>query len=236
MVFQSIKGWFQTGCEEEKGISVICAYNNLKKLNDYLIPSLNRQTTPFELLSIDNTRGNLTSAPAILNATAKKAKYEYLMFAHQDVALDSNNWLVEVERNLRSLYRLGAAGVAGKSKSGLAASVSHGIPPQFVGTKRLNKPVQVQTLDGCLIIVPKKVFNRISFDEMTIKGWYLYVADYCLDLICLGYRNYVLPHQIYHESTGPHDPSVYEETLKNITEKHRNHTKMIYTTMGDWRT
>jgi len=235
-VFQSIRQRLLRGCKAEMGISIICAYNDRQKLTDYLIHSLNQQDGPFESLMIDNTRGDFTSAAGILNETARKAKYEYLMFVHQDVALDSNTWLANVQRDLGSLYRLGAAGVAGKSKHGLATSVSHGNPPFFVGPKRLLRPAQVQTLDGCLIIVPRKIFEGISFDETTSNGWYLYVVDYCLDLTRLGYNIYVLPHQIYHESMGPYDCSVYEKARKNIIEKHRTHTKMIYTTVGDWKT
>jgi GT2 family glycosyltransferase len=235
-VFRSLKQWINKRRRVKKGFSIICVYNNRRKLNDYLIRSLNHQTFPFEFLAIDNTQGEAISAARVLNKTAGKARYDYLMFVHQDVALDSKEWLANVRRDLDSLYRLGAAGVAGKSQNGLAASVSHGNPPFFVGPEKLNSPVQVQTLDGCLMIVPRKIFERLSFDETTLEGWYLYVVDYCLDLTRLGYRIYVLPHQIYHESTGPSDSSVYRKTLNKILEKHRSHTRMIYTTVGDWQT
>ena len=235
-MFRSIRQWFQKSPKADRGFSIICVYNNRKKLNDYLIQSLSQQTVPFELLAVDNTGGNLKSAARILNKTAREAKYEYLMFVHQDVAFDSSAWLDNVERDLGSLYRLGAAGVAGKSKKGMAASVRHGNPPCFVGPERLHRPVRVQTLDGCLMIVPRKIFDRIPFDETTVEGWYLYVVDYCLDLTHLGYRIYVLPHQIYHESTGPHYSIVYLKTLNNIINKHRDHIEVIYSTVGKWKT
>jgi len=235
-VLRWIAQWFLRWRKVEKGISIICVYNNRKKLNDYLIQSLNKQTVSFELLTIDNTAGDFRSAARILNETARKAKYKYLMFVHQDVEMDSNDWLANAQRDLDSLYRLGAAGVVGISEQGLASSVFTGDPAYFVGTERLYKPVQVQTLDGCLMIVPRRIFKRISFDETTIEGWYFYAVDYCLDLIRLGYRIYVLPCKTYHESPGPHDPSVYEKTLKKILEKHRNHIEMIYSTMGVWKT
>lgn len=231
-----IKQWLTVRRKMEPGFSIICVYNDLKKLNHYLVNSLNQQTFPFELLAIDNTGGSIKSAARVLNDTAKKARFEYLMFVHQDVALDSTEWLAAVHKNLGALHRLGAAGVAGKSEDGLAASVTHGNPPFFVGPERLVKPVRVQTLDGCLMIVPRKIFGRISFDVTAIEGWYLYAVDYCLDLTRLGYHIYVLPHQVYHESMGPRDLSLYEKTLKNIIDKHRKHTKMIYATMGDWQT
>jgi GT2 family glycosyltransferase len=235
-MFWRIRKLFFRRRQAGKGFSIICVYNNKKKLDAYLIKSLEQQTVPFELITVDNTAENFRSVAPLLNEAAKNAKHDYLMFVHQDVALVSKDWLANVQGDLGFLYRLGAAGVAGKSKNGFAASVCHGNPPYFVGPKRLNRPVRVQTLDGCLMIVSRKVFERTSFDETTIEGWYLYVMDYCLDLTRLGYRIYVLPHQIYHESTGPSDRTVYQKTLKNIIEKHRKYTKMIYATLGEWKT
>ena len=126
------------------------------------------------------------------------------MFVHQDVALESERWLRDAQEAIRRLKHCGAAGVAGSSRKGVSASVSHGDPPRL-GGRRIRRPVEVQTLDGCLIIVPKAVFETVPFDP-SHKGWYLYVADHCLDLARHGYRNYVLPFDVYHESTGPLRP------------------------------
>jgi hypothetical protein len=235
-MFRSIRQRFNWTRNSRPGFSVICIYNNRQKLDKYLVRSLNTQTAPYEILAIDNTDGHIKSAPEVLNMAAKKARYDYLMFVHQDVELDSKNWLAKAQIDLNSLYCPGAAGVAGRSSEGFASSVSHGNPPTFTGPMRLQKPAQVQTLDGCLIIVPKKIFSKISFDEATIEGFYLYVVDYCLDLMRLGYRNYVLPHPVYHESTGPGDSSVYQKTLDNIINKHRKSVKVIYSTVGEWKT
>jgi len=218
------------------GISIICVYNNLEKLDRYLIPSLEKQTAAFELLAIDNTAGKHMSAPAILNQTAKKATYEYLMFVHQDVSLCSKTWLADAQRDMRFLPRLGAAGVAGRNVIGLFAAVRHGIPPKKINRKRFFCPIRVQTIDGCLMIIPKKIFKAVLFDEKVIKGWYLYSVNFCLDLLRLGYRSYVLPRRIYHESTGPKDRSRWHPTMQEIIEKHCDHVRKIYTTLGIWET
>ena len=219
-----------------KGISVICAYNNREKLDKYLIRSLSRQDAPFELLAIDNTQGRYPSAAAVLNETARKARYDYLMFVHQDVALIADTWLTDAQTALGQLRNLGAAGVAGKGRRGLAASVLQGNPPFRAVRKKLHKPVEVQTLDGCLMIVPREVFQKIAFDEKAVSGWYLYTANYCLDLIRAGYLISVLPYTIYHESTGPSDPNSYEQARQDLIERHRDHFKVIHTTMGTWKT
>jgi len=235
-MFKGLASLFRRRPFVDRGVSIICVYNNSEKLEKYLMPSLKKQTVLYELFTIDNTKDTYKSASAILNETVKRAKYEYLMFVHQDVRLESGNWLKDVQRDISSLPGLGAAGVAGKNVLALFASVRHGIPPQKVNRKRFFWPLSVQTLDGCLMIVPKKVFEQVLFDEKTIEGWYMYTDDFCLDLKRLGYNCYVLPRWIYHESRGPKNRSSYLPTLQKIIEKHRDHTKVIYTTYGNWKT
>jgi len=71
------------------------------------------------------------------------------MFVHQDVALDSEDWLARAASDMKTLDGLGAAGVAGRRPfTGLVASVTNGVPPRYVGWRKLKKPVSVQTLDG----------------------------------------------------------------------------------------
>lgn len=218
-------------------ISVICVYNDAEKLNRYLLASLAEQSSQFELITIDNTGGKYGSAPEILNRAALGARHRYLMFVHQDVALGSDTWLADVEALLGRLRRLGAAGPAGMTREGrFAGSIRHGEPPRLVGEAKLLETVQVQTLDGCLIVVPRKVFAKRSFDEQTCRGWHLYVADYCLSLARAGYRNFALPNEVYHESTGPADKSVYKDTVCRIILKHRKRNPVICTTVGQWNT
>ena len=220
-----------------KVFSIICVFNNSKKLDQYLIKSLEQQTVPFELITIDNTEGNYRAAAPVLNQAAKSARHEYLMFVHQDVALDSKDWLAGAASDMKTLDGLGAAGVAGRRPfTGLVASVTNGVPPRYVGWRKLKKPVNVQTLDGCLMIVHKQTFSRVCFDEETVDGWYLYVTNYCLDLIRHGYKNYVLPHHIYHESSGFSDGRLYQNAMDKIIDRHRDHVNVIYTTVGKWKT
>ena len=83
--------------------SIICVFNNSKKLDQYLIKSLEQQTVPFELITIDNTEGNYRAAAPVLNQAAKSARHEYLMFVHQDVALDSEDWLARAANDMKTL-------------------------------------------------------------------------------------------------------------------------------------
>jgi hypothetical protein len=235
-MFSPFRNSFLKENRAQKGFSVICVYNNREKLDKYLVRSLKKQTIPYELITLDNTTGKFCSAAPLLNETAKNARYEYLMFVHQDIALRAGTWMEKAVKDLEKLHRLGAAGVAGKIDKEILASVSHGNPPCCAGGKRLKKPLRVQTLDGCLMIVPKATFLKMPFDEAAVDGWMLYVANYCLDLIRQGYRNYVLPHEVYHESTGCEDRDALQNVMTKIIARHQDHVKTIYTTVGTWKT
>jgi hypothetical protein len=218
------------------GFSIICAYNDYEKLEKYLIRSLSRQQVTYELLTVENQKGLYSSATPILNQTAHRARYDFLLFVHQDVAFLSDTWLIDVQAKLSSLKNLGAIGVAGKTDKGLLwASVIHGDPPTNAGSRDLQNVAEVQTLDGCLIIVPRMIFERIPFDE-SHPGWYLYIAGYCLDLLRNGYKSYVVPDLIYHASTGPLSPVSYEEAVRHLIRRHKSSVETIYTTVGEWET
>jgi hypothetical protein len=219
-------------------ISIICIYNDTKQLERYLIRGLKRQDADFELITVDNTRGQHQSAAPALNSAGSSACGDLLMFVHQDVELLSASWLRDAERHIACLPDFGAAGVAGRTVRGkMAARVWHGDPPAFVGKRKpMRKPLKVQTLDGCLAITPASVFRQVRFDENTCRGWHLFIADYCLTLRGKGRGVYVLPGEVYHRSTGPADICTYMPTVKAIIKKHGCRCPAIHTTVGTWHT
>lgn len=190
-------------------ISVVCVYNNKKIFNDFLLKSLKYQTVEFELIGINNTSDEFKSAAEALNYGGKKSRNKYIMFVHQDVSFFPNFWLEEIEIFLNSITNLGIAGVAGMSESGGSNQergrniITHGKPPQFwLWGNKIQKPEPVQTLDECLIIIPKSIFNVLEFDEKIIVDWHLYAVDYCLSAKEKGFEVYVLPMEIYHLSSA----------------------------------
>ena len=218
-------------------ISIACIYNNGKILNDYLLKSLKNQTVDYELILLDNAKGKYKSAAEALNYGGRRAKGKYIMFVHQDVDLSSNSWLEEVEKMLDSMQNLGIAGVAGKKgERGVMTVIKHGDPPRWAGSITIKKPEEVQTLDECLTIVPKSVFDVLQFDEEVCADWHLYAVDYCLSVKRLGFDAYVIPMFVYHRSPGYSFSEIYYLTLDKVLKKHKKHYKRIYTTMGDWST
>ena len=243
-------------------ISVVCVYNNERILKDCLLKSLETQTSKYELILLDNTQGKYKSAAGALNGGGGKAKGNYIMFVHQDVDLYSNTWLAKVEKLLNTIPNLGIAGVGGSRRSDgperveTVTNIKQGIPPMNVeGTVPLQKPEKVQTLDECLVLLPRSVFDMLQFDEKVCDDWHLYAVDYSLSMARLGLDVYVIPASIYHRSTGvPNNKDLYEQevwqsyllrtffsagfyrTLRKLLEKHKRHTRHIYATTGCWST
>ena len=224
-------------------ISVVCVYNNKRMLNNYTLKSLKNQTSKFELIVLDNTKGRYKSAAEALNYGGQKAKGKYIMFAHQDINLCSNTWLNRAEKILDNIPNLGIAGVAGMSANGKINKergrniIKHGDPARMWSWGNpIQRPEIVQTVDECLVIIPKSVFNMLQFDEKVCDDWHLYGVDYSLSIKRLGYDAYVIPMFVYHRSSGYSFSDRYYVVLKKILKKHKKHYKRIYTTMGDWKT
>lgn len=222
-------------------ISIVCAYNNEEVLRDFLLKSLGSQTVEFELIKIDNTRNIFKSAAEALNYGGKKAKGEYIMFAHQDVYLLAEGWLEKAELFLSKILDLGVAGVAGTRETGNSnvkraiGMVYHGPNKEpWWGNKNFEEPVEVQTLDEQILIVTRTVFDNLKFDEKTCDGWHIYGADFCLSARELGRKSYVLPLPVWHRSEG-HMVADYYKVLSKFLKKHKLYKK-IYLTSGVWHT
>lgn len=232
-------------------ISIVCVYNDEKALNSCLSESLKGQTVNFDFIALDNREGKFKSAADALNFGSKQAKGKYIMFAHQDIVLSSKQFLEQAENMLDSLVNLGVAGVAGRTENvkGVITNIKHGIPPRLAGSVQIENPKKVQTIDECLAIIPRQVFDVLQFDEKVCDSWHLYVVDYCLSVKKRGFDVYVLPMHIYHRSIGYKSRSklqmflgleTYSEDyylcMEKLLKKHKDYYGRIYTTCGNWNT
>ena len=216
--------------------SVICVYNNKKILDEWLLRSLSNQTKEFELILLDNTQKKYKSATEALNSGGKSAKNDYLIFVHQDIDFLVENWLQKAEEFLTLIPDMGIAGVAGKKKEGIISSIEHGDPPIHAGDIQTTQIEPVQTLDECVLFIPKSIFDRFQFDERVCDDWHLYGVDYCLTAKKMGYEVYVLPMNLYHKSSGQSFSNSYFRVLNKIQEKWREDFRIIFTTSGNWMT
>lgn len=222
---------------KELMISIICVYNNKNILIDYLLKSLKNQNKDYELILIDNSKWKFKSAAEALNYGGNKAKGKYLIFIHQDYDLANDNWLDKAGKFLENLDNLGIAGVAGKYDRNMISNIRTGFPPILAGPIQIKEPKKVQTLDECLVIIPKNIFKKINFDEVVCDNWHLYGTDYCLSVKKAGYDVYVIPMAGYHASPGySFSAEEYYSTLQKLIQKHKKDHKWIFTSTGSWST
>lgn len=226
-------------------ISVVCVSNDEKVLRTCLLRTPPSQDIQYEFINVDNRDGRLNSAAEALNHGDKDAKGKYLMFVPQDITLLSDDVLREAERMMDSLPNAGVAGVAGKADdSGVMSNITHGDPPTPAGTRRIEGPEKVQTVDECLVIVPRTVFESLKFDEETCDSWHLYAADCSLSALKRGLDVYVLPLNVHNYQAGRYPytnsltgmPEKYHETLRRLLRKHKKDFRRIHPSMGSWST
>ena len=223
-------------------ISIVCVYNDEKVLESVLLKSLQDQTAKYELILVDNIRSRFSSAAQALNHGGRNASSKYIMFVHQDIDLLSDRWLEDAERWLEMIPNLGIAGVAGMSEFGSTNEergrniIKHGNPEQvWSWGNPISMHEVVQTLDECLVIIPKKIFEAHGFYAITCDGWDLYAVDYCLSIKRTGCQAYAIPMFVYHGSMG-HLTERYFSVLSKVLKKHKKYFKMINTTTGRWST
>jgi hypothetical protein len=178
-------------------ISVVCIFNDEKAAKENLLKSLEGQTAKYQLILVDNTKGQFKSAPEALNYGGNRAKGDYIMFAHQDISLFSIYWLEDVEKMLRDLPDLGIAGCAGVGFSGERRGFIKDRAALY--GKPFKSSEAVQVLDECALIIPKNIYNKFKFDKI-LKGWHRYGADYCLSVARSGLKAYVIPAFVFHNS------------------------------------
>ena len=225
-------------------ISVVCVYNKEGIFASVLLKSLQNQTAAYELIALDNTGGRFRSSAEAYNFGGAEAKGDYIMFAHQDMWLVTRTWLEDVESILRHLPALGVAGVAGavsmseRSRRARFASSCYFLDEAMVvDHPPVWAPQEVETLDECLLLVPRPVFDRLKFDESTFDGWDCYAGDYCLCAKNLGLKAYVIPAPCSHCCARAGLPTwEFKDLLKyqkRLYAKHRHEYETISTWMED---
>lgn len=113
--------------------------------------------------------------------------------------------------------------------------MDHDNPPKPVSCHHINKVIKAQTVDECLFIIPKNLFNQLNFDEISCHDWHLYATDFSLSSKKLGYNTYIIPSYIYHLSSGYSLSEEYYNTLKLLLKKHKT-LFFIRTVFGNYNT
>lgn len=159
------------------------------------------------------------------NKGAKKARFENLLFLHEDVLFHTQNWGEKLIKHLED-PKTGVVGVAGSDYVPTAPcgwyisgrsflhliqnnkSHSH---PQHINNTSQNKH-RAYAVDGVFLAVQKSKFNNFRFDEK-IGGFHAYDLDISLRF-AKKYKNYVIGDILLeHFSEGSPDKNFLEGNI-----------------------
>jgi len=196
--------------------------------------TLERMQSPegfFELIPIDNTRGQYSAAQA-LNLGLEQSAGRLVVFCHQDVVFPQN-WLsglfVKIKEVERSFQNWGVIGLAGRCEDGSRSG--HVIDPRG---EYFHPPLprQVQTIDELCMVIRKN--SGLSFDE-SFDHFHLYGADLCLTAASKNMPCFTVDCCVEHLSGGDkgNDWGIQKEKLIKKWWPKRHHVgKKVYTTSG----
>ena len=168
----------------------------------------------YEIIKINNP--GIMGTSEAYNKGASDAKYDILLFIHEDIKFITTNWGALLT-NHHLLDRAGVIGLAGgkyvpSAPSGWFTDNENALINIVQGNKSQSKK-KIQTfsgaqkafaLDGVFLSIKKQIFNQYKFDEH-LKGYHGYDTEITLR-IAKKHLNYVVSDiLIEHYSTGNAD-------------------------------
>lgn len=219
-------------------ISIVTIVNNNKTYNKFLENLEAQENVNYELIKIENINNVYPGARIAFNNVIEQINGRYIFFMHPDIRFLSGNALSEICMKLDQIADFGIIGVAGcpielkNNKREIYTTILHGTSKKKAGISFENH-VEVQTVDECLFILKKEVLKLYPFPN--IDGWHLYAVEQCLLLKEKGFKNYVVPANLWHISDGKSLDANYVVQLKRILKKYSNY-KYINTTVRKWPT
>ena len=95
--------------------------------------------------------------------------------------------------------------------------------------------LEVDTLDECMLIIPKNIFDSHEFAEY-YATWHLYGVEYCLKMKKIKQKIYVAPVYLWHKSNGVSLNLNYFDAIRKLAQIYRKDVKKIVTFFGIWPT
>lgn len=154
----------------------------------------------YEIIEIENP--DVMGIATAYNHGASRAKYNYLIFLHEDVSFSSKNWGKKVVEILKE-QEAGILGLAGNEKKfSLPTGCETGInlyrhvfvvhsTEEKLKKKAPKDAIPVRTLDGVFLAMTAERWKEFKFNE-DIPGFHFYDLDISLR-VSNKYQNYVIP-------------------------------------------
>lgn len=220
-------------------ITIVCCYNDKEMLYSMLLQSLQKQLGVFNIIEINAYNFNFKSAANAYNEVLKcPKKYgfdeisEYLLFVHQDIYLEDCEFLLKIEKKLKSLPQsiLGLAGITKEGK--VYSNLKYRNTNQFITNRQLSDQLEVESVDECCFALSKQLWENVRFDETVCYHWHLYAVEFCYNAKKLfGSKSYILPYSCFHKyssDNGLETDSYFLNTMWKLIKKHKNHFNKIF--------
>jgi hypothetical protein len=172
-----------------KRLTFVAAVNNREVLQDNLLmsPCFRRLHSHQVLI-----QEKFLSAATAYNDAIRKSLNDVVVFCHQDIVLP-HYWLSQLDQALLWLEAndpaWGVLGCYGKTSDGTGWGHLYSSGRGVMG-RRLDSPVEVQTLDEVVLIIRKS--SGLLFNEY-LPNFHLYGADICLAAAEQRMKSYVIP-------------------------------------------
>ena len=187
----------------------------------------NTASMPFEMLIFDNRQVGMGIC-AVYNKMAEQAKYNNLLFVHEDIVFHTYGW----DRVLADKFAETDCGVIGFAGGTSKYPFPYGwgsskrfIHRNYIQDFSINESkhikesadepfTEVITLDGMFLAARKDVWSKCRFDDKTFSGFHSYDTDFSTSVYVAGFKNYVCNDVIIeHQSTGSFSKSWYQSEL-----------------------
>jgi len=150
----------------------------------------------YELLVWDN-RVDKKGICGVYNQMAKQARYEYILFLHEDILFATNGWGREIRNIFEYHPEIGVIGLGGSKYKSKAFSgwytalkncdclqivhrFDHGDRPELLKPPTATNLEEVVCLDGVFICCRKSVWEKRPFNESLLPGFHFYDIDFSL--------------------------------------------------------
>lgn len=222
-----------------KSISIICCHTGEDKLA-YLSDSLEQQSIPYEAIFLDNSGQRYSSASLALNAGAEVAHGDLLMFAHQDVRFKDKKALEDLCRLCEVMEPGDVGGVAGaisvKGRKVTKTNITHSAEERhYAPIDALPSDyMEVDSIDECLIMMPRETWENHHFDESLCDDWHCYGVEQSLFARKGGHKVYVFDARVNHlSSTGTLSQSFFDAVIRLVRHYEHDFNTVVATT-GIW--
>lgn len=160
-----------------------------------------------EIIKINNP-GTMSLSRAY-NFGAEQAKYDHLLFVHDDVIFQTENWGSILCRYLME----NTSGIIGIAGSDYVPSAPSGWFVQKQNSENTKHPAQAFAVDGVFMAVSKNHFKEIKFNE-NIGGYHGYDLDFSLRM-AQKYQNFIIKDiRLEHLSAGKIDQTYLKNNMQ----------------------